>query len=58
MQLITQIETRHRPEVIGLITRIAHLQRFNRGDKFLLKASAIPASTIKRFAAAQTCPVF
>ena len=42
MQLITQIETRHRPEVIGLITRIAHLQRFNRGNKLFAEGFGNP----------------
>ena len=37
MQLIAQIETRHRPDVVLFIARIAHFERGDGGDKFLRK---------------------
>lgn len=37
MQLIAQVETRHRSNIILLIARIAHFQRGDGGDKFLRK---------------------
>ena len=42
MQLIAQIETRHRPKIVGLITRIAHLQRLNRGNQFCAESLGNP----------------
>ena len=37
MQLIAQIEPRHRPNIVLLIARVAHFQRGSGGDKFLRK---------------------
>jgi hypothetical protein len=51
VQFIAQIETRHRPDVVLLIARVAHLQRRDGVDKFAGEGLG-NAGRIKRFDAA------